>query len=155
MRAFLGIALAAGLLAAPAADAATRNSISQHELADVLRAVGATEVTVGRDDTDDPTLVGTLHEAQFQVLMYDCDGQDRCSSIQYRSGYDLADGMTLEDVNEWNTAMRYGKVWLDEVDDPYLELDLDLSQGSTDGQVRRYAEAWGALMKHFQDYIGY
>lgn len=154
MHKFMGLALAAGLLAAPAAEAATRGSISGEEIAAVLRAAGATEVTAGQDDSGDPTVVATMQGAQFQVLMYDCDEQDRCTSVQFRSGYDLSDGMTLETLNEWNASMRYGNAWLDDVDDPYIELDLDLT-GSSDEQVSRYVDVWSAMMTRFQDFIGY
>lgn len=155
MKKFMGLVFAAAVLAAPGAGAATRDSISQEELAEVLREAGASEIEQGRDSADDPTIVATLHGSRFQAIMYDCDGDDRCTSIQFRSGYDLDDGMTAEALNEWNVAMRYGNAWLDEVDDPYIELDLDLSAGSTDGQVRRYAEIWSNMMSGFQDYIGY
>ncbi|HEU4813188.1 MAG TPA: YbjN domain-containing protein [Xanthomonadaceae bacterium] len=148
------LVLAAGLLAMPAAGAATRNSISQQEVATVLEGIGATDIVMSRDSAGDPIVVAMLDTTQFQVLMYGCGDDDRCASIQFRSGYDLDEGMSTDAVNEWNTAMRYGKVWLDDVADPFIELDLDLT-GSSDAQVARYAQMWSAMLTEFESQISY
>ena len=154
MRGIMGLAMLAGLLLAPAAGAAVRDSITKEEVAAALRAVGATDVSLERDAAGDPMVAANLHDADFQVLMYDCSG-DRCASIQFRSGYDLDDGMSWDEMNDWNTALRYGKAWLDEEGDPFIELDLDLSGGSSDGQVRKYVAMWDAMLSGFHEYIDY
>ena len=154
MQKFMGLALVAGLLATPLAGAATRDAISQEEVVGMLRAIGATDITKSRDSAGDPLVIATLDETQFQVLMYGCGDDDRCTSIQFRSGYDVDDGMSLDDVNAWNMAMRYGKVWLDDEADPFIELDLHLS-GSSDAQVAHYAQMWSAMLMGFEETIEY
>ena len=152
---YIGLALAAGLLAAPAAGAAVRDTIDANEVSAALRGVGATDIETTSDASGDPMVIAHFDDTRFQVIMYGCDDDGRCTSIQFRSGYDLDEGMTLEAVNDWNTAVRYGKVWLDDVDDPFIELDLDLSAGSSDAQVARYMQLWAAMVTEFEAHIGY
>ena len=154
MQKFIGLALVAGLLATPVAEAAPRDSISPEEVTRALRGIDATDITVSQDSAGDPIVVAILEDTQFQVLMYGCGDDGRCKSIQFRSGYDLDEGMSLASVNEWNTAMRYGKVWLDDVEDTFIELDLDMT-GSSDAQVARYAQMWAAMLSGFETHIGY
>lgn len=154
MQKFMGLWLVAGLLATPVAEAASGDSISPEEVTSALRGIEATEITVSRDSAGDPIVVAIVEDTQFQVLMYGCGEDDRCKSIQFRSGYDLDEAMSLDAVNEWNTVMRYGKVWLDDVGDPFIELDLDMT-GSSDAQVARYAQMWAAMLSGFETHIGY
>jgi Putative bacterial sensory transduction regulator len=45
---------------------------------------------------------------------------------------------TMEKVNEWNKTKRYSRSYLDDEDDPHLELDLDLAGGVTHARILDY-----------------
>ena len=45
---------------------------------------------------------------------------------------------TLSDVNEWNRTKRWSRTYLDEDGEPVLELDLDITDGVTVGNMRKF-----------------
>lgn len=107
---------------------------------------------LGKDDQGDPQIDSALAGANFQVRFYDCaDG--RCQSIQFLSGFDLDEGMSLEDVNDWNRTMRYGSVYLDEEGDPYLQMDIDTTRGLPKDQFAEWMAVWEEVLGRFRESI--
>jgi hypothetical protein len=143
--------VAALALATPAAAAAEIRDISGEELAGLLRKAGY-RATVGRDSGGDPMVTSSAAGAQFSIMMYDCQ-EDRCKSLQFGAGFDLADGGSLANVNAWNRDKRYAKAWLDDEVDPWLELDLDLEGGGSLELVGDYIELWDAALGQFQTHV--
>ena len=60
-------------------------------------------------------------------------GKDH-ESIQFRAAF--GDGnATLRKVNDWNKRVKYSRSYLDNEDNPVLELDLDLAGGVTRARI--------------------
>ena len=55
---------------------------------------------------------------------------DKGHAFQFYVGFTDTDA-TLRKVNEWNQTKRFSRSYLDDEDDPCLELDLDLAGGIT------------------------
>ena len=105
------------------------------------------------DGVGDPMIDVTLPGTSFEVYFYDCtDGSD-CLTLQLSSGYDLPDGMSLERANEWNRDKRYATVYLDEEDDPFLQMDLNIDYGVTDKNFIDNVKMYVRLVGKFEDYI--
>lgn len=147
------LAVALGLMVAPPAGARDITSLDGPELARILQDAGY-RATVGVDAVGDPMVTSTASGSDFSVFMYDCDA-GRCGSIQFKAGFDLDPGTTTDAMNAWNEGMRYTNAYMDDEGDPWLELDLDLAEGSTDTQVVGYLQLWDTLMGQFQDHIGF
>ena len=139
---------------APAAYGTEVASLDGAHLAKLVADAGY-RAQLDRDGEDDPMVRSAAAGVNFQVYMYGCDEQDRCNAIHFNAGFDLDDGTTLEKVNEWNRLKRYGKAWLDEEGDPWLELDLALAGGGTEAQVREYVKLWDTLLGEFQAHLGF
>jgi len=60
---------------------------------------------------------------------------DGTQSIQFYVAYENSGDSTLEKVNEWNKSKRYSRSYLDDDNDPVLELDLDLAGGVTRDRI--------------------
>ena len=67
----------------------------------------------------------------FVVAFYDCDSNstDNCLSIQLYAGLETSERTELSFANNWNTEFRFAKVWIDEEDDPLIEMDVNVEGG--------------------------
>jgi hypothetical protein len=70
------------------------------------------------------------------------------------SGFDLVSGTTLDVANAWNRDKRYGRVYLDDESDPYLEMDINLwGGGISPATFKDNLEIWESLLNDFQLHI--
>ena len=111
-------------------------------------------VTLSRDSGGDPMLTGKIQGTPYYVYFYGCDDANaNCSAVQFKAGYDLAQGLALDQVNDWNRKMRFGKVYLDEEQDPFLELDVNLLYGVSDANFADTIDWWRVVMQEFEKHI--
>ncbi len=143
------LALAAGgpALAAPVV------ADNPQAIADLLKELGY-RATLTKDDTGDPKIESAAAGANFSIYFYSCtDGKD-CSSIQFSAGFDLDSGLNLSSVNDWNTRKRYGKVYIDNEGDPYIEMDINLFGGGISPEgFSDSLGSWETLLADFQKHI--
>ena len=122
-------------------------------IAELMKTFGyRAELTT--DDQGDPKIKSSAGGANFSVYFYGCTNGKDCTSIQFSAGFDLTDGTTLEVVNDWNTAKRYGKVYLDSENDPYIEMDINLEFGGVGEETfRDTLDIWDRLVSDFKTHI--
>jgi len=77
---------------------------------------------------------------------------DDGKSIQFYSGF--KDKTSLKAINEWNKGKRYSRAYLDDSDDPVLELDLDLDGGVTKAGLLNFFLTCRASLNAFVSHIG-
>jgi hypothetical protein len=142
---------AAAMPVVHAAEAGRIDRVGGEQLADLLAEAGY-RATVGRDGEGDPMVSSSAAGANFSIYMYGCEDES-CNSLQFIAGFDLADGIALQRINAWNRDKRYGSAYLDDEDDPWLQMDLDLEGGSSTGQLTEYVELWDTLLGQFQTFI--
>jgi len=147
------LAATIGVLAAMPAAAKDIDSVTGDDVVRLLEAAGY-RATLGVDGVGEPLVSSHAADADFFVSFYGCDA-GRCGSIQFRSGFALEDDVPLEVANEWNQQMRYAEAWIDEEGDPWLEMDIDLSEGATEAQVTGYIEIWRFMLEAYQAHIGF
>ncbi|MGA0603331.1 YbjN domain-containing protein [Caulobacter sp. KR2-114] len=147
------LALAA-LAAATAARAAPypAEGVTARDVAAVLQAKGY-QATLDKDGTGDPMVRSAVDGTKFQVVFYDCDKTHRCGALEFLVGFDLPDGMALARLNKWNRDQRFGHAYLDDENDPYIQLDLNTDNGFTSESLGGYVETWASLVPHFKRYI--
>lgn len=148
---------AAALGASPVlAGALPDGGISAQEVARVLQDKGfRAEVTV--DSVGDPLINSAADGTNFRVYFYGCAGDDepRCTAIQFMAGFDLEDGMSLERINLWNREHRFGRGYLDEENDPFLEMDVDVELGFTTEALANNLDTWIYVVPKFKEFIGF
>ena len=128
----MAIALAAGAAAFPAAaqQAPTRVSAADPEgMASVLRSAGYA-VKVTTDDYGDPQIETEFSGWDGAIMFYGCDEDTHteCDSIELRVGFDRAEPMTLELLNEVSSS-RYIATFLDDEGDPWVNWDIITGNG--------------------------
>lgn len=149
----IAAALAASCLyAGPAAAGALPDGgATAQEIAKVLQDKGY-KAEIGKDSEGDPMISSAAEGANFQVLFYGCKS-GRCNSIQFSAAYDLPKGMELQKINQWNVKTRFGRAFLDEVNDPFVQMDVDLEFGSTTESVANNLETWILVFREFRKFV--
>ncbi|MGH7022164.1 MAG: YbjN domain-containing protein [Caulobacteraceae bacterium] len=66
----------------------------------------------------------------FGVYMFDCKA-DRCGSMQFSAGFATHGKFDTSRMNEWNRDSRWARGYFDNVNDPWIEYDVDLTPGGT------------------------
>ena len=110
------------------------------------------KAALSRDKQGDPMIKSATSGANFTVYFYDCE-KDRCRALQFSSGFDLKDGMTLAKINEWNKGNRYLKAYLDEDNDPYVEYDVNVNAGRTFSGLSDDLAVWTQGVGRFTTFI--
>jgi len=121
------------------------------EFADALQTKGFKAET-GKDATGDPKITSAADGSPFTIFFYGCE-KNRCKSVQFSSGFDMKGGMALSEVNKWHSDFRFGRVYLDNDNDPYLTLDEDVEKGATDAALENSVERWEATLTSFKKFI--
>lgn len=139
------------------ADARMITATDPEAIAAVLQSEGYA-AKVEKTSDGDPVIRSKSSGSSFAVYFYNCsDGKD-CATIQFSSGYDTESGKqpSLEKINAWNRDRRFGNAYLDEENDPIIEMDIDLDDGgmSRDLFVDNF-EFWTTVMSEFEKYIGW
>ena len=117
---------------------------------------GGYAATLGTDKLGDPMITSSTGGTAFQIFFYNCTDNRACATVTFHSGYDLDDQVSLERINEWNRAKRFGRGYLDREDDPILEMDVDLDDGGLSRPLFiDNLEFWTSVLADFERYIGY
>lgn len=143
------------ILAAPAFGGPLPDGgVTAGEVRAALQAKGF-KAEVTKDSEGDPLIRSAADGSNFSIYFYDCDKSGRCVAIQFSAGFDLTKGTTLEVVNTWNKDRRFGKAYLDDERDPYLEYDIDLEHGATTEALENVVDVWESVLPTFKKHIDF
>lgn len=117
---------------------------------------GGYRAVLGVDRVGDPKIDSAVSGTNFQIFFYNCTANKACATVQFHSGYDITNPVSLDRINEWNQTKRFGRAFLDKENDPILEMDVDLD----DGGLSRLlfidnVEFWSSILGEFERHIGY
>lgn len=122
---------------------------------DVLTIAGVNPV-LGKNNVGRTRITFTFMGAETSIFYYDChDGMGDCDSIRFVHGLDFPDGVSLAAVNRWNDTEPWGRAFVDDNDDPWL--DMSLWMGSSmpysifNSVMRNWTEAATKFRLHFED----
>jgi hypothetical protein len=112
----------------------------------------AAKIESNADGTQD--IASAADGGNFHVFFYDCNN-GRCASMQFSAGFDTKGAFKAEQMNQWNNDKRWAKAYVDKVNDPWLELDVDLSPGGTYEGLDDEFGIWRQSLTAFRKYIGW
>lgn len=107
------------------------------------------------DDVGDPLIVSTASGYKFRVLFYDCDKREGCNAIQFWAGFDTDEVGSIERMNEWNAEKRFGKAYIDDENDPIVEMHYNIEGGVTRDNIEEALEWWELVIGEFSAYVGF
>lgn len=124
------------------------------ELVSIIQALGF-QALLEKDGVGDPLIRSSSSGVDFSIQFYDCKNNTRCQSLHFVAGYDLEDGTTLEVIEEWNEEKRFASAYLDDEDDPFLQMDINLTGGITKANFEDTFKLWQTLKGQFETHIGF
>jgi len=132
--------------------------VTAHNANDLLQAVqdAGFVATMGTDSDGDPRISSRVSDTKFLIYFYGCENNKDCKSILIKAGYDLDTGITASKVNEWNRNKRFGKAYIDDDGDPYLEMDVNMDfDGLGDKNFADTLDWWRVTVEKFEEFIGW
>ena len=122
-------------------------------LADILRQEGYS-AKLETDKVGDPIIQSASHGVTWAIYFYDCNSDGRyCKDIQFAAGFDKNRPTELARINEWNRGKRFGKAYLDEEGDPFIEYDLTFEGGVSRSNVSAALKIWGMVLNEYTTFI--
>jgi len=154
MRISIGLAAAAAIGCTSTALAQTLDATDPAKLVSVIRELGY-HATLDRDDVGDPMIRSNANGTNFTIQFYGCDAGAACKWLLFRVGYDLAEGTTLAAMNDWNAKALFGRAYLDDEHDPWLEMMVTLDGGVTRENFADIVDWWDVSVVQFEEHIGF
>lgn len=126
---------------------------SADSVARVLRDKGY-QAEITTDSSGDPLIRSSASGAKFMILFYGCEKGRDCTSIQFYAGFKSDGKMKVEKMNEWNRDHRFSRAYLDSVNDPCVEWDVNLDEGGVSPALfADDLENWSSVLGSFRDAI--
>jgi hypothetical protein len=108
------------------------------------------------DKIGEPMITSGVSGTTFQIFFYNCTDKKACATVQFYSGYELKEPISLEKMNEWNSTKRFGRASVEKGNDPVLKMDVDLDDGGISQNLFiDNLEFWVAVLSDFEKFIGY
>jgi hypothetical protein len=148
--------LAAAALAGAASPAAAL--VTAKDPQSVVKALQAAgyNAQLGTDQDGDPTVASSASGTKFDIFFYGCTQHKDCKTVQFYTGYTLKERVSLEKINAFNRDARFGRGYLDKVDDPCIRMEVDLDDGGmSDALFIDNIEFWTSIRAEFERQIGF
>ena len=128
-------------LSAAATDESVVVAIDADLITDILDAMEI-EYDTWLDAYGDPVWAFTYRGILTTLVVYDKTASGGYGSLLLYAGWSTTDTTSLETINAWNCASRFGRAYADETGDPVIELDLLVAAGVTVATIRAYIQVF-------------
>jgi len=134
--------------------AETVDATDPARLAQVIQELGY-RALLDTDNVGDPLITSSVAGTEFSIFFYRCNDNTNCKVVLFKVGYDLSDGTTAEVINAWNEANLFGRAYLDDENDPWLEMPVNLDGGVSRANFEDSFDWWEVVVSKFQDHIDF
>ncbi len=141
------LALAPAAIAAPLPD----GGVTAKDVARVMEAKDF-QAEIATDKDGDPLIRSSSKDMKFGVFFYGCHSKPRCDSIQFSAGFSVKN-VTPAKIAQWNRTKRFGRAYLDDDFEPWVEMDMDLEHGGTTEALANNLDRWVGVIGEFNKYI--
>lgn len=117
------------------------------QILSIARGFGS--ATMSSDKGGDPRINGRIDGTSYMILFYGCSNNKKCSEIQFNA-YWSGKKVTLEALNKWNHEKKFGKAFLDDDKDPFLQMTVNLDKGVSYGNLEDTFDYWTRVLSSFQ-----
>ncbi|MEJ2286929.1 MAG: YbjN domain-containing protein [Desulfobacterales bacterium] len=109
------------------------------------------------DAVGDPMVEYRLNGSKEVLFFYDCEDNTDCLAVQFYSGYQLDNSVSLERINEWNSGdRRFIRAYLTEDGAARIEMDVATSaDGISERDFNDLLSLWIDRMAEFEEFIGW
>ena len=137
---------------APAGDLVVAQNPQQ--LLDIMTEHGWT-AKMGTDSYGDPMIEGEISQSSYTIFFYGCTDNKDCRFIQFFSGWDLTNGISLDQINDWNKDKLFGTAYRDDEDDPLLSIVVNLEGGVSRDNFISTLDWFQFTLEEFETHIGW
>ena len=128
-------------------------AIAAPQLAAILQQAGY-PVELTADPAGNPLINTIMSGTNVRIFFYACE-TDRCSQLQFLAGFDMPEGISAEQIEDWNRSRRFGVAYRDTQNDPYVKVDLQVNPGGTAELIQGYVATTEAVLAQFKAHIGF
>lgn len=108
---------------------------------------------LSEDSDGDPLIKSSDKDEPFSIHFYGCTDHKNCEFVQFTSGWNLKNGITLAKIEEWNSTKVWGQAYRDEEKDPWLGMAVNLKGGVTVENFDDTVDWWRVILDQFQKHI--
>lgn len=109
-------------------------------------------------DTDSrgaPKLTSRIEGTRFTIWFYGCDDMP-CGSVQLAAGFNVDEPLPPSKLNQWNREKRFARGTVDDGGDPFLRMDIALSDGGVSPESFEFSlDMWRIALGQFRTFIGW
>lgn len=92
--------------------------------------------------------------ANSQIYFYDCkDGLAQCTTLRFGYGLDFKNGVDIAKVNEWNRQQLWGRVYVDDENDPWLDIILNTGDALPKARFDEVLDLWERVVGKFRTHF--
>lgn len=99
-------------------------------------------------DNGRPKIASATQGVNFFIHFYDCK-EDRCASIQFVAGFSTNGAYSTEKANKWNVESRWITASMDNENDPWINMDVDLWPGGSYELLNDEFQVWNDSVARF------
>ncbi len=115
---------------------------------------GGYKAILSKDSTGDPRIESASSGAKFYINFYGCKQNINCTTITLYSAWSKKD-VSMSQMNDWNKAKRFSRVYIDKDGDPAMEFDVDLDDGGmSEALFIDNIQFWELSIANFKKHIG-
>ncbi len=108
------------------------------------------------DSGGDPKISSSSGGANFSIFFYGCTNGSDCDAISFSAAFDLDPGSNVALMNDWNQKKRYTKAYLDDEQDPVIDMDIYLGEGGvTIENFRFWVDTWERAIGDYKVHIDF
>lgn len=149
------VLLAAGFLALAASSPAAAETVTADPsiIARVMQDAGY-KASIEKLSDGQSYIQSSTGGYPFRVFFFGCDNDTPgCDTIQLFAGFRSEYSPTLQEMNAYTRDNRWGRVYIDDEDDPVIEMDIDLEDGGmSDALFKDNLEYWDYIMSKFAEF---
>ena len=146
--------LVASLLAG-GANAQSITSSDPESLLRELRSMGY-DVRLEPYDSGRPRIRTSSLGINYSIAFYGClNDMTDCRGMMLTSGFDMDDGTNWEIIDGWNETRVYTRAFLDDENDPYVQMPVPVARDFNHDDVARIMDIWEDAIVDFTDEIGF
>jgi hypothetical protein len=75
--------------------------------------------------------------------------------MQFAAGFDTKGAFNPVKMNDWNRDNRWTRAYIDKANDPWLEMDIDLTPGGTFELLNDEFATWRSSFVRFKKFINW
>jgi len=95
-----------------------------------------------------PHIVTKSQGSPLNIFQGDCKGE-RCASLELATGFSTSGKFDISQINAWNYDNRWCRAYYDDVNDPWLRMNIDLSPGGTYEALSERLGIWNRTLGRF------